>query len=372
LHENTTTPPDTPGSSCHRTRRSQNKVCRPQEHSREVIPVTTTRRDRPDGDRIADYHFELSDRPDLKWPVSTNFDKLVSNTPDRGKDQYTLPQGGLLASDQTCYWRVRVKDEKGVWGPWSSPWSFTPRGPSPPVDVTLAFDPGRSGGALRWKPNPAGRKPAKYRIYGSDEKGFSVSDGPFKVVVGASKEVPSMRPANFVAEVSTTEAVVIGADVNLANANRASYRVVAVDEHGKRSGPSDFAEAPRPILSSRPVTDAKVGSEYRYAMAAIRSLGDVRTRVVDGKETMNYWDREEPRFAVERGPAWLKIDAGSGLLSGIPARPGKVAIVVTATIDREVRGLDARMLSWGVEKIVSTGTQRVGVATQKFTIDVAP
>ncbi len=59
----------------------------------------------PDGDRIADYHFELSDRPDMKWPVSTNFYKLVSNTPDRGKDQYTLPHGGLLASDETYYWR---------------------------------------------------------------------------------------------------------------------------------------------------------------------------------------------------------------------------------------------------------------------------
>jgi len=45
---------------------------------------------------------------------------------------------------------------------------------------------------------------------------------------------------------------------------------------------------------------------------------------------------------------------------------------VTATIDREVRSLDARSLSWGLEKIVSTGTQRIGVATQKFTIDVAP
>ena len=26
---------------------------------------------------------------------------------------------------------------------------------------------------LRWKPSPVGRKPAKYRIYGSDEKGFA-------------------------------------------------------------------------------------------------------------------------------------------------------------------------------------------------------
>jgi len=326
----------------------------------------------PDGGRITDYHFELSDRPDMKWPLSTNFYKLISNTPDRGKEQYTLPQGGLLASDQKYYWRVRAKNEKGVWGPWSSAWSFTPRGPSSPIEVTLAVDPDRNVGTLRWKPNPTGRKPAKYRIYGSDEKGFSVSDEPFEAVVGASREVPAKRPANFVTEIAATEVAVIGAEVKLTNANRAFYRVVAVDERGKRSGPSDFAEAPRPILYSHPVTEAKVGSEYRYSLSAVRSLGDVRTRVVGGKETMNYWDLEAPRFALQQGPSWLKIDAGTGLLSGVPDRPGKVAIVVTATIDREVRRLDARQLSWGVEKIVSTGTQRVGVAIQKFTIDVAP
>jgi hypothetical protein len=326
----------------------------------------------PDGDRIADYHFELSERPDMKWPLSTNFYKLISNTPDRGKSQYTLPHVGLLAPDVKYYWRVRARDEQGVWGPWSRAWSFTPRGPSAPLDVMLAFDPERSVGTLRWKPNPAGRKPAKYRIYGSDEKGFSVSDEPFKGVRGASKEVPSMRPSNFVTDVPATEIAVIGAEVKLTNANQAFYRVVAVDEKGKRSGPSDFAEAPRPILYSRPVANAKVGAAYRYALSAIRSLGDVRTRVVDGKETMSYWDLEAPRFALEQGPPWLKMDAGTGLLSGVPDRPGRVAVVVTATIDRQVRSLDTRMLSWGLEKVVSTGTQRVGVATQKFTIDVMP
>jgi hypothetical protein len=326
----------------------------------------------PDGNKIADYHFELSDRADMKWPLSTNFYKLISNTPDRGKDQYTLPQGGLLAPDQKYFWRVRAKDEKGVWGPWSATWNFTARGPSSPVDVTLAFDPERNVGTLRWKPNPTGRKPAKYRIYGSDEKGFSVSDVPYKVVVGVSKEVPATRPANFVQEVAATELAAIGADVNLPNANRAFYRVVAVDEKGNRSGPSEFAEAPRPILYSRPVIDAKVGAKYRYALAAIRSLGDLRTRVVSGKETQSYWDVERPRFALQQGPAWLKMDADTGLLAGVPDQPGKVTVVVTVTIDREVRNLDVGALSWGVEKIVSTSTQRVGVATQKFTIDVAP
>jgi len=236
----------------------------------------------------------------------------------------------------------------------------------------LTFDRERSLGTLRWRPNPAGRKPTKYRIYGSDEKGFSVSDEPHTVRVGVSKEVPAARPANLITEIKATETQVIGAEVKLAHANRAFYRVVADAETGKRSGPSEFAEAPRPILYSRPVTDAKVGARYRYALSAIRSIGDVRTRLVNDKETMNCWDLEAPRFAVQQGPSWLKIDAATGVLSGVPDRPGKVAVVVTATIDREVRGLDARMLSWGIEKVLSTGTQRLGVATQKFTIDVAP
>jgi hypothetical protein len=326
----------------------------------------------PDGSKIADYHFELSERPDMKWPLSTNFYKLISNTPDRGREQYTLPHDGLLAAGQKFYWRVRAKNEHGVWGPWSAVWSFTAQGASSPVEVTLGFDADRTVGTLRWMPNPEGLKPAKYRIYGSDEKGFSISDDPFQAVVGTSKEVPAKRPGNFIAEVSATEAVVIGPDVTLPNANRAFYRVVAVDEQGKRSGPSDFAEAPRPILYSRPVTDAKVGSDYRYALSAIRSLGDVRTRVVGGKETMSYWDLETPRFELQQGPTWLKVQADTGLLSGVPDHAGKFDIVVTATIDREARSLDERQLSWGVEKVVSTGTQRVGVATQKFTIDVAP
>jgi hypothetical protein len=326
----------------------------------------------PDGDRISDYHFELSDRPDLRWPLSTNFYKLISKTADRGQAQYTVPHRGLLASDRKYYWRVRAKDEQGVWGPWSATWSFTPRGPSAPVDVRLVVDPDRATGILRWRPNPVGRQPAKYRIYGSDEKGFSVSDQPFRITVGTSRVVPATSPANFVTEVTATAVPVIGAAVDLPNANRAYYRVVAVDGQGQQSGPSDFVEAPRPILCSRPVTAAKTGSEYRYTLAVVRSLGDLRTRVVGGRETMNYWDIEVPRFALQQGPAWLKIDAATGQLWGIPDGPGMVPVVVTATIDREVRKLDTRSLSWGLEKIVSTGTQRVGVATQQFTIEVAP
>jgi hypothetical protein len=251
-------------------------------------------------------------------------------------------------------------------------WSFTPRGPASPTEVTLAVDLDRGTGILRWKTNRTGRKPVKYRIYGSDEKGFTVSDEPFRVTVGVSKDVSALRPANFVTEVQATEVVVIGADVTLPNANRACYRVVAVDEKGNRTGPSEFAEAPRPILYSRPVVSARVGSEYRYRLPAIRSLGDLRTRVIGGKETMGYWDVENPRFALGQGPPWLKIDPSSGVLSGIPDASGTFPVVVTATIEQEIRQLDERALSWGVEKALSTTRRKVGIATQKFTIEVSP
>ena len=108
----------------------------------------------PDGDAIADYHFELSSRADMKMPLSMSFYKLISRTADavreKGKDgsaekitakaQYTVPEPGLLTPGQRYYWRVRGKDEKGVWGPWSRTWSFTARGPGYPLDVTLDCD----------------------------------------------------------------------------------------------------------------------------------------------------------------------------------------------------------------------------------------
>jgi hypothetical protein len=44
----------------------------------------------PDGDAIADYHFELPHRPDMKWPLSMSFAKLISDC-RRGEAAHTLP-----------------------------------------------------------------------------------------------------------------------------------------------------------------------------------------------------------------------------------------------------------------------------------------
>ncbi len=213
----------------------------------------------PDGNKMADYLFELSNRADMKWPLSMSFYKLISRTADKGKAQYTLPGLGLLTPDKTYYWRVLAKNDKGVWGPCSKTWSFTPHGPSYPLDVTVDYDQNKNEGTLKWKANPVGRQPVKYRVYGSDEKGFSVSDVPYTVSVGKSKELSPQFPANFIAETPATELAVLGGEVALPAANKTFYRVVAVDVQGKRSGPSDYAAAPRPVIYSKPVVQAKVG-----------------------------------------------------------------------------------------------------------------
>ncbi len=356
----------------------------------------------PDGDAIADYHFELSSRADMRFPLSMCFYKLISRTADaikeRGKDagkdkitvkaQYTLPQPGLLTPGRHYYWHVRAMDAKGVWGPWSKTWSFTSRGPAHPLSVTLDFDQAKGLGILRWKAGGTGvppvlgehgqdaraTRPVKYRVYGSDEKGFTIADQRIQSTVGVTKEEMvawnPWFPANFIAETTAAELAVLGRGVDLPAANKTYYRVVAVDEQGKRSGPSDYATGPRPVIYSQPVAAAKAGAEYRYQVRVNRSLGDLSARMKGGDQVSGYFDIEKPKFALARGPGWLKIDPATGVLSGTPDAPGKVEVAVSATIDREVRKLDEKVLAWGNEKVLSTATERVGTAMQRFVIDV--
>ena len=88
----------------------------------------------PDGDTIADYQFELSNRPDMRWPLSTNFYRLISKTADHGKAQYTLPCAGLLTPDRQYYWHVRAKERARACGGRGAR-----RGVSPPADRRIRW-----------------------------------------------------------------------------------------------------------------------------------------------------------------------------------------------------------------------------------------
>ena len=129
-------------------------------------------------------------------------------------------------------------------------------------------------GILRWTPNPLGRKPAKYRVYGSDEKGFSVSDEPYEVTVGHLGKAVREVPRQFRRRDVGHRAGGGGSGLELAGANKAFYRVVAVDAAGNRSGPPITLRRPGRSSPAPPVTEPGRRA-YRYQLAAIRSLGDL-------------------------------------------------------------------------------------------------
>jgi hypothetical protein len=99
-------------------------------------------------------------------------------------------------------------------------------------------------------------------------------------------------------------------------------------------------------------------------------LGDLSARAQGGDQVSGYFDIEAPKFALAQGPSWLKMDEATGVLSGTPDAAGRVEVAVTASIDRQVRTLDEKALVWGRESVLSTATERVGTAAQKFVIDV--
>jgi len=91
---------------------------------------------------------------------------------------------------------------------------------------------------------------------------------------------------------------------------------------------------------------------------------------VEGKEVASFWDIEKPRFVLERGPAWLRIDETTGVLRGVPDAAGNAEVVVTVTLERSVRRLDETRLSWGQEVVKEVVTEKVGSATQRFRLAV--
>jgi Putative Ig domain len=297
-----------------------------------------------DGNRIVDYHFQLSNEPTIRWALSPNFEKLISHTAEKGTASYMIPYPGRLNPGQRYYWRVRAQDERGVWSPWSQTWNFTALGPGVPLNVKLERD---KSDVVRlvWDINPRGRKPVRFVIYASNEKVFSVSDRPYPVDVGNQKhdgffagQERVLFPSNMIA--TTT------ASPFLVKPSHALYRVVAVDEKGNRSGPSDYVSVPRPRIYSEPLTKATIGIPYHYEVKVIASIGDLGFRAFGGNPDSYqaaFWEAEQPKFSLVEeiprcghvDPTWLKIDSHTGLLSGTPKEKdaGEYQINVKVEID---------------------------------------
>jgi hypothetical protein len=246
-------------------------------------------------------------------------------------------------------------DESGVWGDWSPAFRFRCHAPGVPVDVRLKEDRDSRGWTLTWKPNPQGRPPAAYKVYGSDERGFTASDVAYPVFRGkgfvASMDQYENKPAdapdaglvtvpaNLIARTDKTQLRVIGPAVSLPNTNRAYYRVVAVDAAGNESGASDYAAAPRPYVYTEPPA-ARAGQPYEYRPGVIRSIGDLRCRRSPASSyNAAFWNREVLSFRAVRLPAELALDADTGVIQGTIGRAGshEIAFQVATDTGKQVR-----------------------------------
>lgn len=241
----------------------------------------------PDGDEIVDYEFYLSDRSDMKFPLSPNFQQYVSALDTSFiLPRFKVKENGWLNSGETYYWQVRAKDSRGAWGEWSPVWSFTPYGVMKPIN--LSAETSTQGILLKWQPDTSGNKPHFYRIYGSDEdEGFTPCQN------------------NLIA--TTTDTVYFlhftpGSVIN------SFYRISACSNDGQESLPSEYV-AVEPNVFIYPDT-VKAGEQFNTYFTVNK-----RNRIIYyyNYDTIDY----KYYISVKNMPEWLKIINGN-ILTGLP------------------------------------------------------
>jgi hypothetical protein len=281
----------------------------------------------------ADYEFQLGEYPDMRWPLSPNFHKLVQRTASRGTASFELPYSGLLNPGQTYYWRVRARTAAGVWGPWSRTFSLSTTAPAVPVNVQARFDAAARAASLSWEPGAGGSKTVRYRVYGSRERGFTAQDKPYRYHAG----LDGIRDAdaNLLLETAATS-------VKLPHGQwRPWYRVLAVDAEGRESGVSEQAEMPHPLVAVSELPPAHAGRAYQAAVVVSSSIGHLVSLDENGKAyQMRFRNGDDLAFELAGAPAGLSIDAKSGAIAGTPAAPGSHELKIKVT-DRRTGAADA-------------------------------
>jgi hypothetical protein len=300
------------------------------------------------GAPAADYEFQLSEFPDLRYVLSSNFEKIISRTDNRGTSTYQLPHMGLLNPGQTYYWRVRARSEEGVWGPWSKAFSFAAQAPAVAVNVNARFDPARRTVQLGWDAGSGGSTPVRYRIYGSAERGFTAHDTPYTYDAGADGMKPAL-PNLLMETQGPTRSVTLPTDLW-----RAYYRVVAVDSEGRESGPSGHGELVHPLILSKTLPAAKAAAYYQARIDVSASIGDlVSTDFPNGQPyNIKFRNADDLVFEVTGAPHGLTISRDTGVLAGyLPATAAGKYILAIKVTDKRTGKQDAVKLPLTVSSI---------------------
>jgi len=265
------------------------------------------------------YHIRVSRREDMKLTYRPSFDVVITSP------EHHSPFAGLFNPDEQFYWQVRVCNNQGVWGKWSSVWKFKWQGPRIPINLKHTIQEQKI--TISWKPNQLGTRPVIYEVYGSNERGFTPSKKKYEVM-GLGTQT-----RNLLCTTSETKLLVVSPDATKLNMNCSFYRVVAVDENGVASGPSELLELPHPFIYSKPITTTGADKPYHYQVKTLKCIGDLQYRYAE--PNMNFWEEEGYEFELIEKPTWLNIDKDTGLLTGTPSSSDKGTHNVTVVCHRK-------------------------------------
>jgi hypothetical protein len=307
------------------------------------------------GDSVAGYHIQISAFPDMRYPLSPTFDRLVKEDQMSivgGTVRFRLPWHGMLPVQKKLYWRVRPYNNDLLAGDWSKTASFEVRGPGAPERIKLTEQEGKI--VLSWEKATYGTTPAYYEIHASNLEGFIPVDKPHRIL-GLSDSNTNKRcwhdtcatawpvvPSTFVTSTRETKIVLFPSAVqNLKKRLGAHLRVIAVDAKGSRSCPSPQGFLRTPLLIPPEIIVLPPG-KVTYRVPVISTLGRVW---IKENYDMGLWTKPKITFSLAPNSSqnW-KIDNNKGLIKGTLKANEEISLQVL--VQDQYGRKDARVLKF--------------------------
>jgi len=239
-----------------------------------------------ENDAIVDYHFQLSDRPDMLYVLAPNFDQYLYEINNTANSFYKPEVDGFLNPGQTYYWRVRSLDSRGAWSEWSPTFSFTPHGPAQPVN--FSFYVSNKDTLVSCLPNKSGNVPLSYEFHTSNEaRGFYPNQST----------IFKQTRANY---------------ISISELNRQYFRVYAIDSLLNKSTVSHYIDK-KSILRANVIDNFILHEDSTFYINLITSISNISGKskpIVEFSNTNNITIRElSYDFEIKTKHDWFGQDS---------------------------------------------------------------